>query len=151
MFVFYCVYMNNNTQLCISYAFKLQYARFMKFLSFCNVSFLFSACFHAFHKNLSFSVLDSNSHNNEMSVAKPRFSVWNSIETIGRSPVDRQEWPARTFLFSTDTGCSVFSFLLCSIYHDWRMLTACSYIYYHKLNADARRKCEKESFRSARF
>jgi len=42
-----------------------------------------------FHRNILFSVLDLNLYNNEMPVARPRFSTWHSIEKIERSAVDR--------------------------------------------------------------
>jgi len=126
----------------------------VEFLFFSNVLFLFSACFHAFHRNLSFIVLGSNSYKNEMSVARSRFSAWHSAENIERSLVDRREWPVRPFLSSTGTECSipwtVFSSLLCSIYHNWKILSARSHTHRHKLRADANANA-RAMLRSTRF
>jgi len=82
------------------------------FMFFSNVLFLFSACFHAFHRNLSFIDLDSYSYNKEMSVTRSCISAWHSAENIRRSPVDRREWPAYWFLSSMDTGCIFFVVML---------------------------------------
>jgi len=71
--------------------------------------------FNAFHRNISFNVLSSNSYIDGMLVAKLCFQLKN------RLPVDRREWP-----ILLGTGCSVswtiFCFFLRSIY-DWGILT----------------------------
>jgi hypothetical protein len=44
----------------------ISYLMIIKFLSCWSVLFLSFACFHAFHRDLLFSVLSSNSYNNEI-------------------------------------------------------------------------------------
>jgi len=63
------------------------------YTSFWSVLFLFSVCFHAFHWKLSFSVLGSNSYNNEMPVTRSRFSAWHSAENIERLLVTIESSP----------------------------------------------------------
>jgi len=118
----------------INYAVRYQCARFTshggtEFLSSCSVLFLFSVCFHAFHGNLSFSILSSNSYDNGMPVARSRFSAWHSAENIGRSPVACSHASLLDGYWMSGT---VFSSLLCSIYLSWRMLITCRHTHRHE-------------------
>jgi len=116
----------------------------MEFLFSCNVFFLFSACFYTFHRNLSFSV----QIHIIIPVSRPRFLAWYYLLRIldGRLLIIEN---SPLTCFSPRSGysvsCTIFSSLLCSIYHIWRILMIRSFIHSHKLSADARRKREERA------
>jgi len=89
MYVSLCFIMDNGIQLVLVSQLDISVPvlrpMIMEFLSSCSILFLFSAYFHAFYRILSFNALGSNSYNNDITVAKPRFSVWHSA---WRSPID---------------------------------------------------------------
>jgi len=84
---------------------SILYSMRVEFLSCWSVLFLFFACFHAFHRNLAFGVLDSSSYI-EILISRPHFPPWH-WENWAIS-----YWPSRTtpcsFLSSTSTECPIF-------------------------------------------
>jgi len=132
---------NHGIRLCISFAVlqldssvPISHCMSVKLLFRWNVLFLFSAYFHAFHRNFSFNVLDLNSYI-EMSVARFHFSVWHSTWAVAC-------WSSRgtgsptLFIDGYSILCIVVSSMLCSMYHSWEILTIRILTHDFKLNVE---------------
>jgi len=106
----------------------ISYPMIMEFLSSYNVLFLFSACFHAL--GIFHSVLNLNSCNNEMPIARSRFFV-TLLKMLGdRCWLSRVARSSSRQVLNVRSSAPIFFFVV--LYHSWRILTH-SLFHSHKL------------------